>query len=406
MFLGPDEGTAELMDWVSTYAKSRQYRYWKAISTGKSASRGGIPHDVYGMTTHSVREYVKGIQNKLNLKKKGARVTKVQTGGPDGDLGSNEILMSEGEDTIAIVDGSGVIYDPSGLNRKELVRLATARTMISGFDIKKLGKKGYRVLVTENEVTLPDGELVESGLSFRNGFHLKTNVEADFIVPCGGRPNAVNMSNVEAFTYTADGKTLRFKYVVEGANLFFTQDARLVLEKAGVLLFKDASANKGGVTSSSMEVLAAMTMTDTEFSKHMSVTESGVPPFYAAYVKEVQTQIDVNARREFECLWSEHEATGTPYCILTNLVSEKITDLTLKVQSSKLWDNVELRHKVFDASLPQCLLQLLGRETILGRLPETYTRSLFASQLASRFIYNAGLSAPEFAFYEFVQYLS
>lgn len=35
----------------------------------------------------------------------------VQTGGPDGDLGSNEIKISK-DKTIAIVDGSGVLYDP------------------------------------------------------------------------------------------------------------------------------------------------------------------------------------------------------------------------------------------------------------------------------------------------------
>ncbi len=33
------------------------------------------------------------------------------TGGPDGDLGSNEIKMSK-EIIIGIVDGSGVLYDP------------------------------------------------------------------------------------------------------------------------------------------------------------------------------------------------------------------------------------------------------------------------------------------------------
>lgn len=46
--------------------------------------------------------------------------------------------------------------------------------------------------------------------------------------------------------------------VVEGANLFLTQDARIVLEKSGMILFKDASANKGGVTSSSLEVIALL----------------------------------------------------------------------------------------------------------------------------------------------------
>jgi hypothetical protein len=47
---------------------------------------------------------------------------------------------------------------------------------------------------------------------------------------------------------------LTLQIIVEGANLFLTQDARLQLEKAGVILYKDSTANKGGVTSSSLEV--------------------------------------------------------------------------------------------------------------------------------------------------------
>jgi len=61
-------------------------------------------------------------------------------------------------------------------------------------------------------------------------------------VPCGGRPEAVNISNVSNLI-DAEGKP-NFKYVVEGANLFFTQQARLFLEKKGVVLFKDSSTNK------------------------------------------------------------------------------------------------------------------------------------------------------------------
>lgn len=42
----------------------------------------------------------------------------------------------------------------------------------------------------------------------------------------------------------ADG-SLRFKYIVEGVNLFITEGARQILEDAGVILFKDSSAYKG-----------------------------------------------------------------------------------------------------------------------------------------------------------------
>jgi glutamate dehydrogenase len=45
-------------------------------------------------------------------------------------------------------------------------------------------------------VKLPDGFVVESGLEFRNTFHLMgSRVSADFFVPCGGRPAAVNSEN-------------------------------------------------------------------------------------------------------------------------------------------------------------------------------------------------------------------
>jgi len=60
-------------------------------------------------------------------------------------------------------------------------------------------------------------------------------------IPC--RPGAVNISNVAALV-DSEGKP-HFKYIVEGANLFFTQQARFYLEKRKVLLFKDSSANKG-----------------------------------------------------------------------------------------------------------------------------------------------------------------
>lgn len=269
LFLGPDEGTAEYMDWASLHAKKRGASFWKAFTTGKSQVLGGIPHDLYGMTTRSVHQYVIGTMKKLNVKEEDC--SKFQTGGPDGDLGSNEIKISK-DKTIAIVDGSGVLFDADGINREEITRLATKRQMISQFDASKLGPNGFRVLIDETNVKLPDslgGLVIDNGLKFRNEFHLDKLSSADFFVPCGGRPEAVDISNVNMLL-KEDGAP-RFKVVVEGANLFFTQEARLRLEKAGCIVFKDASANKGGVTSSSLEVLAALAFSDEEFAQVMQV---------------------------------------------------------------------------------------------------------------------------------------
>jgi len=76
------------------------------------------------MTTRSVRMFVKGVQEKLGHTQEG--VTKFVTGGPDGDLGSNEVLMGR-ENVIGIADGSGVIYDPNGIDRDGLLELVANR---------------------------------------------------------------------------------------------------------------------------------------------------------------------------------------------------------------------------------------------------------------------------------------
>lgn len=55
--------------------------WWKSFTTGKSAETlGGVPHDTYGMTSLSIRQYVLGIYKQLGLREKD--ITKVQTGGP------------------------------------------------------------------------------------------------------------------------------------------------------------------------------------------------------------------------------------------------------------------------------------------------------------------------------------
>lgn len=397
IFMGPDENTAGLVDWATLLAKRRGAPWWKSFFTGKSPTLGGIPHDEYGMTSLSVREYVKGIYRKLDLEE--SSIHKMQTGGPDGDLGSNEILLSN-EKYITIVDGSGVLHDPNGLDRDELLRLAKARVMISNYDVAKLSSDGYRVLVDDKNLTLPDGEVVQNGTSFRNLYHLRSKGVQVF-VPCGGRPEAIDISNVSKFI-DANGNTL-IPYIVEGANLFITQNAKLRLEKAGAIVFKDASANKGGVTSSSLEVLASLAFDDSGFFKNMCIDEDGnVPQFYKDYVKEVQAIIQNNARLEFEAIWRENEKTGKPRSVLSDELSNAINDLTEELSESTLWDDVAFRNSILSEALPHQLQSAIGLDLILDRVPTNYLRAIFGSYLAGRFIYEKGASPGQFAFFEFM----
>jgi glutamate dehydrogenase len=395
--MGPDENTADLVDWATEHARTRGAPWWKSFFTGKSPKLGGIPHDAYGMTTLSVRECVLGIYRKLNLDP--SKIRKLQTGGPDGDLGSNEILLSN-EKYTAIVDGSGVLVDPDGIDRAELLRLAKKRVMISQFDVKKLSPRGYRVLVDESGVRLPSGEQINNGMTFRNTFHLRDGKPYDLFVPCGGRPESIDLSTANRLI--VDGKCM-IPYIVEGANLFITQDAKLKLEKAGCILFKDASANKGGVTSSSLEVLASLSFDDESFIENMCVGANGsVPSFYQDYVKEVQHVIKRNAMLEFEGIWREHERTGIPNSTLSDTLSIAITKLDEELQKTKLWEDIELRKSVFKDALPKLLLEKVGLDEIMQRVPENYLRAIFGSYLASRFVYEYGSTPSQFAFFDFM----
>lgn len=395
LFMGPDENTADLVDWATMHARSRGAPWWKSFFTGKSPKLGGIPHDHYGMTTLSVREYVSGVYRKLELDP--SEVRKMQTGGPDGDLGSNEILLSN-EKYTAIVDGSGVLVDPNGLDKQELLRLAKQRVMISQYDTSKLSKDGYRVLCEDTSITLPSGEIVNNGTTFRNTYHLRDSGLTDMFVPCGGRPESIDL--MSANRLIKDGKAT-IPYIVEGANLFITQDAKLRLEAAGCVLFKDASTNKGGVTSSSLEVLASLSFDDEGFAKNMCHDSRGnAPEFYKTYVKSVQKKIQENARLEFEAIWREHKQTGTPRSILSDKLSVAITTLDEELQHSDLWENERIRKAVLADALPNLLLDKLGLDTIISRVPDAYLRAIFGSYLASRFVYEYGSSPNQFAFYD------
>eukprot|EP00461_Guttulinopsis_vulgaris_P003122 UN03123 len=384
------------MSWAALHAKSRGYAYWRAFTTGKPPKLGGIPHDTFGMTTNSVHRYVVGCIEKLGYKEED--ITKIQTGGPDGDLGSNEIKISK-DKTIIIIDGSGVLYDPEGINRAELTRLATARIMAENFDKSLLSPNGFFVSINDKDITLPNGEKVDNGMAFRNEFHLTKYAEADFFVPCGGRPNAIDLSNVHR-CFNEEGKP-KYKVVVEGANLFFTAEARQVLEDAGVVLYKDASSNKGGVTSSSLEVLAALALEPEVFENNMACHDPKNPPVaYQKYAQEVLARIINDANLEFECIWMEHERTKLPRHVLTDKVSNKINQLNDEIHASELWNDMELRVAVLKKLLPQTLVDLVGFDTLIATAPESYLKASFTAYTAAKYVYKTGIDATKEEFFK------
>jgi len=407
LFFGPDENTAGFMDLGAELARVRGYPYWKSLTTGKSVKLGGVPHDTYGMTTASVHTYVTELLRELGEEE--TTITKFQTGGPDGDLGSNEILVSK-DRTIAVIDGSGVLYDPAGLNRDELVRLARRRTPVREFSRFFLGQGGFLVTVDEVDVTLPDGSRWRSGTELRNAFHLTSYATADLFVPCGGRPNSVTTENVKSLFV---GDRPKFRMIVEGANLFFSDGARAVLEQAGVHVFKDASTNKGGVTSSSLEVFAALALSVEDHTALLTYNpeEGGEPPeFYEVYVQQILETIVNNAKQEFRAIWQCNCTEGISKVEATRRLSSKINQMCDSIQenfSSVMSEDErkQLVRTVLLRAVPPLMIQRIGIEGVLKRVPPNYVGAIVGAWVASRFVYQHGINASEVSFFSFMRSL-
>lgn len=132
----------------------------------------------------------------------------------------------------------------------------------------------------------------------------------------------------------------------------------------------------------------------------MCIQDGKVPEFYRTYVKAVQETIQRNAQLEFEALWREHKETGKPISVLSDELSLAITKLDEELQRTELWTNIPLRTSVLQEALPRCLVDTIGLDEILKRVPINYLRSIFGSYLASRFIYEYGCNTSQFGFFD------
>jgi glutamate dehydrogenase len=72
------------------------------------------------------------------------------------------------------------------------------------------------------------------------------------------------------------------------------------------------------------------------------------------------------------------------------------------LQQAELWNNVALRTSVLNEALPDKLIERIGLETIVGRVPENYHQDIFGYYLASQFVYEYGSNPTQFTFFDFM----
>jgi glutamate dehydrogenase len=372
IYLGPDEQVIPSdIEWIVKRASTRGYETPAAFMSSKP--RAGINHKEFGVTSEGVNVYLDtALRHVLKLDPKKDPFTIKMTGGPDGDVAGNEIkilIREYGKNVkiVGIADHSGCAEDPNGLAHEELLRLFKVAKSIAHFDPSHLGPEGHVYTVDTPQ-----------GIKARNSMH--NRLVADALIPCGGRPNTIDVTNYRQFL-KADG-TPSAPLIVEGANLFVTAEARKALyDEAGVVIVKDSSANKGGVITSSYEICAAMMLSEDEFVEHKE-----------QIVAEVLDKLRGLAKMEAELLFRECENHGGSLPEISQLISSSInaaTDALVEALDSLSESERSALLPLFRQHLPKTLADL-AFDRIHERVPPQYIKNAIASSLAAKMVYKEG----------------
>jgi len=294
------------------------------------------------------------------------------------------------------VDGSGALVDPGGLDRQELSRIVLAQDA-EAFDPSRLSPGGFllyrNVRRTEGlrelykRVARTDAGLVENWITldeFNKEFSdLLFTVPADLFIPAGGRPETVDRSNWERF-FDADGRPTA-RAIVEGANSFLTPEARTQLQGRGIVVLRDASANKCGVISSSYEIIANLLLSEKEFLAHKE-----------AYVADVLGILERRAANEAELIFRRHREAGgkATFTEISDALSVEIND-----HYARLFEFFEARpelagqplyRRALLAHLPRMIRDHPAFRLRIKNLPPKYRAAMLAVEIASSIVYRGG----------------
>ena len=401
IYLGPDENMQNhMLEWIADISKRYNYKPGGSFISSKPSL--GINHKEFGVTSLGVNTYMDEVLHFMGINPKTTAFTIKMTGGPDGDVAGNQIknlhrFYKKTAKLIALIDKSGTIYDPKGLDLDEMMRLFKEALPLNEYPPKLLSDGGFLLdcFVKEKKTSYETltlcwrkkgKKLVKDWVSGHEMNHmLKHNVhqsESDIFIPAGGRPRTLNASNVEDFL--DEYGTPTSKAIVEGANLYLTEGAREILEEMGVIIIKDSSANKGGVICSSFEVLCGLTLSEEEFTKRKKVL-----------VKEILQILQKKAKLEAKLLLQTHQVTGTPLCVLSDEISAKINLFTDQIyeylQDKKL--NKKASDPLMKCFLAHCppTLSKEYRSSLFKNLHDTHIKAIIASHLAAMIVYKRGL---------------
>lgn len=402
IYLGPDENMHDVMiEWIANFSKSVNYRPGGAFISGKP--KLGINHKEYGVTSLGVTVFMHEALKYLNFDPESDVFTVKMTGGPDGDVGGNQLYnfykyYKNTAKVVALTDISGTINDPNGLDLNECTKLFKEGKPIRFYPPEKLSEGGFLLDREKKKEINPytfqtllwrkkEGKLVQEWLSgnemnalFRFNVH---QTVADLFIPCGGRPRTLNDTNYKEFLDNTSSPTS--KAIIEGANLYLTPWARHALEEYGVLIIKDSSANKGGVITSSFEIICGLTLTDEEFLENKQTL-----------VEEILERVKECSKNEARLLLETHKKTKEFLTDISDEISKKINLYT--DQLLEYLENITLSNDpkdplihTFLCYVPKTLRQKFEKR-LLTAIPDNHKKAIIATRIASQLVYKRGLN--------------
>lgn len=400
--IGPDENMHDgMIEAIAALSKKRGYLLGVGIMSSK---RFGINHKEYGVTSTGVVKFAEitmaetsgldMLRDPFSLK---------MTGGPNGDVAGNSLrIMLErcpAMQVRLILDGTAALYDPNGISHDELSRIVLQSDLDAfnpqfigegGFMIFRSGRRMEGLKESHRRITRTGSELTEDWLDIDDFNHLYGSlifsVKTDLFIPAGGRPETIDSQNWQQFL--DESGLPSSNVIIEGANSFITPDARHQLQNSGVLIMRDASANKCGVISSSYEIIANLLLTEQEFMEHKE-----------RYVADVLTILEKRAADEARLILSRRrESVNTLLCTdISETISHNINGLYSRLfeffsSHPELCLQNPFR-KALITHLPRILQDTPGYRRRIKQLPRKYLCAILAAEVGSSLVYSGSRDA-------------
>lgn len=391
--LGPDENMHNPMI-EEIAALSRQRGYGLGIGV-MSSKKVGINHKQYAVTSTGVVTCAEIAMREMGVDVHREPVSIKITGGPNGDVAGNAmtiILRNWPKAQLCLIlDGTAAVIDPAGADRTELQRillkedldafdpmaLHTGGSMLFRSHTKMDGLRQLHRKVTRTANGLREEWISIDGFSRTFG-SLPFSVEADLFIPAGGRPETIAGHNWQQFLL-ADGRPSA-RVIVEGANSFITPEARVNLQKKGVLLLRDASANKCGVISSSYEIIANLLLSEEEFLTHKQ-----------EYVRDVLEILVRRASDEANLIMTRRREGGLLDTEISDWISTEINGNYARLfkffqANPHLTEEPVFRSAILD-HLPAMLRNSARFRKRIDRLTPKYRSAILAAEIGSSMVY-------------------